>query len=211
MAGTRRSPELIASLEARARTMRVEGYRMAEISRALDVPTSTLHQWAAQRGWQLDDIAAAIPLRAAEPAPADADAVNLVDETAEPPTALEAAQAVLQLAAIEGMRGRLGRSDQAAKLARQLFLLAEQAQKVEAAEAALHPKEYKLSEAEVEELRESLRERLFRKDAPQPQAYDPPASPEPEPAPSPAPAPASEPEPPRRRREQPATPSIRRL
>ncbi len=48
---------------------------------------------------------------------------------------------VLELAAVAGARGQLLRSGRAAKLARQLFLLAEQAQRVEAAEAALHPKE----------------------------------------------------------------------
>jgi AcrR family transcriptional regulator len=151
---------------------------MADISRAVGVPTPTLYQWAARGQWRLEDMMEPVVL----PAAAEIiDPDTIIDEDAEPPTALEAAQAVLELAALEGARGRLARSDQAAKLARQLFLLAEQAQRVAAAEAALHPKEAQLSEAEVEALRDSLRERLFPEASVQPQDNHPPASPAPEP------------------------------
>jgi len=176
---------------------------MADITRAVGVPVPTLYQWAARGQWRLEDLAEPV-VQPVEPQILDPDPDRVIDEDAEPPTALEAAQAVLELAAVEGARGRLVRSERAAKLARQLFLLAEQAQRVEAAEAALHPKEFRLTAAELEALREDLRRRYIPESYAQPQVYNPPAAPEPEPAPAP------EPDPPRRRH-QPASPSIRRL
>ena len=176
---------------------------MADISRVVGVPVPTLYQWAARGQWRLEDLAEP-GVQPVEPQILDPDPDTVIDEDAVPPTALEAAQTVLELAAVEGASGRLVRSERAAKLARQLFLLAEQAQRVAAAEAALHPKEAQLSDAEVEALRESLHERLVLREPAQPQVYNPPAAPEPEQAGAPAPAPP-------RRRHEPASPSIRRL
>ncbi|WP_417496205.1 hypothetical protein [Maricaulis sp.] len=129
---------------------------MAEISRVLSVPASTLYQWAARGEWRLQDLAdAELPADLAAP---DRPAP---EESGEPPTALEAAQSMLEQAGRAAVAGQIMRSERAAKLARQLFGLAEQAQRVEAAEAALHPKEVGLSAAEVEALRDELRQRLF--------------------------------------------------
>ena len=185
MAGTRRPPELVASLEARARRMRAEGHRMADISRAVGVPTPTLYQWAARGQWRLEDMAEPVAAGPDIPAP---EADTAIDEDAEPPTALEAAQAVLELAGLEAARGQLVRSERAAKLARQLFLLAEQAQRVAAAEAALHPKETQLSDAEVEMLRADLHRRLVLCEPAKPQEYNPLAKPEAKPDPEPDPS-----------------------
>ncbi|WP_417484805.1 hypothetical protein [Maricaulis salignorans] len=84
---------------------------MAEISRALSAPVSTLYQWAARGQWRQADL-----MQAALPAAPELDAGqadNPVDEDAELPTALEAAQAVLQPTALEGARGQLVRSERA--------------------------------------------------------------------------------------------------
>ncbi|WP_417482802.1 terminase gpP N-terminus-related DNA-binding protein [Maricaulis sp.] len=179
--------------------MRAEGYRMAEISRAVGVPVPTLYQWAARGQWRQEDLMPAPAPVEAAPAEPEPDAVPddiPADEDAEQPSVLEAAQAVLRQAALDGARGQMARSERAARLARQLFLLAEQAQRIEATEAALHPKPVRLSPEEVELLRKELRSRLFRDDAPGRQAYTPPteADAQREPAPEPEP-----PAPPRRR------------
>jgi len=182
---------------------------MAEISRAVGVPVPTLYQWAARGQWRQEDLTpAAAPVEAvpAEPEPDAAPDDIAADEDAEPPSVLEAAQAVLRQAALDGALGQLARSERAARLARQLFLLAEQAQRIEAAEAALHPKPVSLSPEELEALREDLRSRLFCDDAPEPQADTPPVGTEAQREPAPEPDPPA----PSRRREAPRA-RIRRL
>jgi len=178
---------------------------MADISRAVGVPTPTLYQWAARGQWRLEDMAEPVPVEPDIPSP---EADTPIDKDADPPTALEAAQAVLELAGLEAARGQLVRSDRAAKLARQLFLLAEQAQRVEAAEAALHPKEVRMTEAEMEMLRKDLRRRYIPEAPVRPQDDQPPPKPQTEP--EPAPGPDLESGPPRRR-DRASSPSIRRL
>ncbi len=148
--------------------MRGDGWSMAEISRVLSVPASTLYQWAARGEWRLQDLAdAELPAELAAP---DRPAP---EESGDAPTALEAAQSMLEQAGRAAVAGQIMRSERAAKLARQLFGLAEQAQRVEAAEAALHPKEVTLSDAEVEALREDLRLRFCLDEPARPQVYQP--------------------------------------
>ncbi|SDM24299.1 hypothetical protein [Maricaulis salignorans] len=66
---------------------------MAEISRALSVPVSTLYQWAARGHWrQADLIQEVLP---AAPEMDAGPAGNPIDEDGEPPTAVEAAEAAL--------------------------------------------------------------------------------------------------------------------
>ncbi|WBQ12494.1 hypothetical protein L2D00_11625 [Hyphomonadaceae bacterium BL14] len=48
-----------ADLIAAARAMREAGVVMHEVSRQLGVPVSTLHRWAAERGWRTMDLASA--------------------------------------------------------------------------------------------------------------------------------------------------------
>jgi hypothetical protein len=144
MAGTKRSIEDRARLEAVAREMRVRGQSMAEIRATTGVSVSTLHRWASENGWREQDLAESIPV-ADEVGGCDSEPASrpsgqspslpsghcpaLADATPE-----EAVEFLLAEASRHAVGGSLMRAERAARLAQRLYAL----MGIEAAQTAEH-------------------------------------------------------------------------
>lgn len=115
---------------------------MAEVSRALSVPTSTLYQWAARGQWRQADLAEAAVVGQAAPgrfeagAEADTDAQTgaaAPDVPNLPPD--EAARYLMARASRYGVGGQIAKAAATARLARQFLDLSVRAAEAEALKA----------------------------------------------------------------------------
>lgn len=135
MPGTRHSPEDRARLETIAIAMRKAGADMQAIAEATGVSVTTLHKWARESGWRLEDLGAAAP---ASPAPADSDPGPHDPGTPDPGipcpgapdpdtpvSVVAAAHQALTLAAQLAASGNLVQAEKAARLSERFLRLKE--------------------------------------------------------------------------------------